>query len=99
MFPAILVPLGIRGLAAFQKEEAPRPESLYRAFGPLRLGILGLGLKVISHPRPPLWMGWGKGRAAPPPPWFPPLDPPLPRRPLQNKGIPRGGHPSFPTPI
>ena len=98
MFSAILVPLGIRGLDAFQKEEAASPESLYRAFGPLRLGILGLGLKVISHPRPPLWMGWGKGRAAPPPPWFPPLDPPFRGAPSKQRN-PQGGHSSFPTPI
>ena len=98
MFSAILVPLGTRGLAAFQKEEAPRPESLYRTFGPLRLGILGLGLKVISHPRPPF--GWGGAKGVPRlprlgfPPWPPPSEAPPP-----DKGIPRGGHPSSPRRI
>ena len=90
MFSAILVPLGIRGLAAFQKEEAPSPESLYRAFSPLRLGILGSPVKCDQSPPPTLWMGWGKGRAAPPPPWFPPLDPPFRGAPSKKRN-PQGG--------
>ncbi len=46
-----------------------------------------------SPPAPPDGGGGGgKGRAAPPSPWFPRLDPPLPRRPLQIRN-PQGGKP------
>ena len=94
-FPAILVPLGIRGLAAFQKEEAPRPESLYRTFRPLRLGILGLGLNVISHPRPPF--GWGGAKGVPRLPrlGFPPWTPPFRGAPSRTRN-PQGGKPILP---
>jgi hypothetical protein len=50
---------------------------------------------LIESPpaRPDCGSCFGKGRAAPPPPWFPPLDPPFRGAPTR-KGIPRGGNPS-----
>ncbi len=55
-------------------------------------------LNAISHPGPTHGLrGGGKGRAAPPPPWFPPLDPPFRGAPTRTRN-PQGGTPIPATP-
>jgi len=56
------------------------------------------GARLSYYPCPPRVSPRGKGRAAPPPPWFPPLDSSFRGAP-SRKGIPKGGNPSFSTAV